>query len=165
VAGVSDIVDIALANHHACALKNDASLWCWGSNYQRELGRGPDIDVAIDAEPKPVQGLGPIIAFDVGYEASCAVTDDGLVHRWGDIGGVLDDSDRPGGSGSSTPTPVTVPYVSDAMKLAVGVYVGNIGTETGSMHCWGIATNGATGNGTKGMQFDTSGKPGVWDEG
>lgn len=34
------VVDLALGAFHACARRNDGSVWCWGSNLSGQLGRG-----------------------------------------------------------------------------------------------------------------------------
>jgi hypothetical protein len=37
-------VSIAVGGEHACAFKQDRSLWCWGENLDRELGDGTQIN-------------------------------------------------------------------------------------------------------------------------
>lgn len=44
--------DIAVAPHHACAVTEDGSVYCWGSNFWGALGDGTRIDSAI-----PVRAL------------------------------------------------------------------------------------------------------------
>ena len=36
----SDWVSVSLGNDHACALRQDGSLWCWGKNNSGQLGVG-----------------------------------------------------------------------------------------------------------------------------
>ena len=40
VTGVSNVEEICLASAHACALKKDKKLVCWGSNAFGQLGDG-----------------------------------------------------------------------------------------------------------------------------
>lgn len=53
IAGVGDVVAIAVAREHACALKADRSLMCWGFNRSGELGNGELTDhvEAVPAAP------------------------------------------------------------------------------------------------------------------
>ncbi len=40
IAGLTDVVQLALATEHSCALKKDGRVYCWGSNGSGELGNG-----------------------------------------------------------------------------------------------------------------------------
>ncbi len=40
VAGLGDVTQIALGARHACALKGDGTVWCWGRNHAGQLGDG-----------------------------------------------------------------------------------------------------------------------------
>ncbi|MCB9875964.1 MAG: hypothetical protein H6835_00035, partial [Planctomycetes bacterium] len=40
VVGLTDVVQLALAVDHSCALKKDGSVWCWGDNGAGEMGNG-----------------------------------------------------------------------------------------------------------------------------
>ena len=35
-----DVVEVSVGATHACAVKQDGSLWCWGNNEYRQLGVG-----------------------------------------------------------------------------------------------------------------------------
>jgi alpha-tubulin suppressor-like RCC1 family protein len=37
---MSGVTQVSLGHWHTCAIKEDKSLWCWGSNIYGELGDG-----------------------------------------------------------------------------------------------------------------------------
>lgn len=53
VVGLDEIVSIAVSPRHACALRADDTVWCWGSNQYGQLGGG----AAFSNAPVHVQGL------------------------------------------------------------------------------------------------------------
>jgi alpha-tubulin suppressor-like RCC1 family protein len=44
---------VVAGDDHACAVRLDGSVWCWGSNARGELGR--ETATGRDPEPAPVQ--------------------------------------------------------------------------------------------------------------
>jgi hypothetical protein len=79
---LSDVKKVALGPSHACALKTDGSLLCWGTNTAGELGIGKtDASAAL---PAPVSALlNSVVDIAVAGNISCAVTADGGVWCWG----------------------------------------------------------------------------------
>lgn len=66
---------------HTCALADDGSVWCWGSNALGQLSGESDSDT-----PMRVMALPRATAIAVGYAHSCALAEDGTVWCWGDNG-------------------------------------------------------------------------------
>ena len=40
VYGLADVIAVAAGGAHTCALKDNGALWCWGSNWDGEVGIG-----------------------------------------------------------------------------------------------------------------------------
>src|SRR5262245_31833383 len=91
VPGLDEVRQLAVGGSHACALRRDGSVWCWGSNWQGELGVGKDPrvtaacrhDLPCARAPVPVPGI-RARAIAAGGNSSCAVLDSGQVACWGD---------------------------------------------------------------------------------
>lgn len=76
-------VDVRSAFDHSCALLNDASLWCWGYNWEGQLGLG-DTHPGNDF-PEPVQvGRERDWTFvSTGQGHSCGIRSPGALYCWG----------------------------------------------------------------------------------
>jgi alpha-tubulin suppressor-like RCC1 family protein len=51
---LNTVVAVAPGSRHACARKNDGSVWCWGKNDRGQLGDGTKVDSVF---PVKVVGL------------------------------------------------------------------------------------------------------------
>ncbi|MCL1808283.1 MAG: S-layer homology domain-containing protein [Clostridiales bacterium] len=66
---------------HSIALKDDGTVWTWGSNQQWQLGS--DEDVAEQTTPKQVADISLITSISAGYDFSVALKYDGSVYVFG----------------------------------------------------------------------------------
>ncbi len=82
VSGVSGVTSVA-ARAHVLAVKNDGTVWAWGSNYTGQLGDGT---TTHRNAPVPVAGLSGVKSAAVGASHSLAVKNDGTVWSWGSNG-------------------------------------------------------------------------------
>ena len=143
----TDAVAVAAANEHSIALKQDGTVWAWGSNGVGQLGDG-----TLTASETPVQVVGPggvglltdVIAISAEYYQSFALKSDGTVWGWGDnSSGQIADIGT-----TETETPV------QAFADAVAVSSGSLHTlalkSDGTVWAWGWDPYGELGDGTKG---------------
>lgn len=56
VATIDDAVSISTGSSHACAIRSDGSVWCWGNNNSRQLGQMDDLESNV---PVLVQNTAP----------------------------------------------------------------------------------------------------------
>ena len=85
-----DVTQIEAGVIHTCALKNDGSVWCWGSNKHGQLG--PGVTEKYSFYPKPVTDIYGIqltmfSKVKAGFDFTCALQSNsgyGAVWCWGD---------------------------------------------------------------------------------
>ena len=74
------IVEIDAGGNHTCALADDGSVWCWGSQRFGQLG---DATAARSSTPVQVGGLAEVTDIAVGGDHACAAERDGSIRCWG----------------------------------------------------------------------------------
>lgn len=79
VALLSDVASVAVGARHACALKRDASIACWGMGTSGQLGSGLPYTRSSPARV----ALPPAAQITAAYHQSCARLVDGSVRCWG----------------------------------------------------------------------------------
>jgi alpha-tubulin suppressor-like RCC1 family protein len=94
---LSSITAVSAGSSHTCALLDDTTARCWGSNGSGQLGTGEvggnesrAVTVSIDGE-RPMTG---ILQIEVGNSTTCARLSDGTMRCWGsnEDGGLGDGS-------------------------------------------------------------------------
>ena len=127
----------------ACAIA-DARAYCWGSNWNGELGNGTSHDSGVDQSSVPVAVGGDLANMDVTAisidYADCAIAG-GKAYCWGYGSSLL-------GTGISYSYPMkeTLPKPVDASGVLAGKTVTHIATgdnagcvlADGKPYCWGI---------------------------
>lgn len=126
----SDIVDLSVAETHACAVRAGGTVRCWGKNDHGQLGNGTTLD---SKAPVIVNGIEDAIDVSVSRDSSCVRRKSGSVVCWGDNGyGQLGD-----GTYEERRVPVEVKDVSDATEIRVGRTLGCALVQGGTVRCWG----------------------------
>ncbi len=140
VTGLTEVIQIAAGAEHACALRADGTVWCWGRNQYGQAGN----DTVDRAAPAAVAGVSGAVALGVGTNTSCAIKSDGTAWCWGrNNDGVLGD-----GSSNNSATPVAVAGLSDAVAIAPGYQQNCALTAAGAVLCWGSNGFGQLGDGS-----------------
>ncbi len=122
---------------YTCALRDDGSLWCFGSTIGGQLGTGQMSQVS--AVPLAVPG-GPWRSIGVGFFHACGVRGEqgarGELLCWGydDGYGRIGDG---GNTSRATPTPVVDDGVRDWQRVASGPHASCALDVDGQVHCWG----------------------------
>jgi alpha-tubulin suppressor-like RCC1 family protein len=125
---------------HSCAVLDDGSVWCWGSNGNLQLGI-PDV-TAEPGGPLQVMDLGGA-AIDVssGAAHSCALLQGGTVRCWGSNayyrlghGGPQEDS-----------AVVSVAELEGVSMISAGSVTSCALLDDGQVRCWGTYVPGVDG--------------------
>lgn len=88
VKGLSDVKEISIyrGGTHTLALKNDGTVWAWGSNHNGQIGDSTQDERHI---PVQVSGLRNVVSISAGDDYSLALKEDGTVWGWGSNYGKL----------------------------------------------------------------------------
>src|SRR6266436_3024673 len=98
---------VAAGVNHSLTLKEDGTLWSWGSNNYGQLGIGSTVDQWFPAQ---VSSMSNVAAAAAGTSHSLAAKADGTVWAWGyNAYGQL-------GDGTTTPTPSRLPWPPNCVK-------------------------------------------------
>ncbi len=126
---------------HSVFLKNDGTVWAWGSNNYGQLGDGTTAE-----RHTPVSGLTGVTEISVGSGSvhSLALKSDSTVWAWGyNYYGQLGD-----GTIIERHTPVPVSGLTDVITIAAGSHHSLAVKSDGTVWAWGSNQFGKLGNGT-----------------
>jgi alpha-tubulin suppressor-like RCC1 family protein len=140
---------LCAGENHACGLRDDGEIECWGSNPHGQLGLG---DRTARHEPTPLRSGSVFTALSCGGEASCAVTDDGSLYCWGDnregMGGQDDPYDSP-----DLLKPSKAALARGVRQVSLGQGHGCAVMTSGAVYCWGRNTESQLGLGPTQIQL------------
>ena len=154
VAGITDATAITAGYKHSCALHQDGTISCWGSNYYGKLGNGQGEEDAMSSVPVQVADITDATAIAAGENHSCALHQDGTMSCWGRNGsGQLSNGQSRENANSSVPVPVA--GITDA--TAISASSGSCAVrEDGTISCWSVSKLGAQGGEQSGEDADSS---------
>jgi alpha-tubulin suppressor-like RCC1 family protein len=141
----SGIAAIAPGGQHTCALTTAGGVWCWGRNFEGELGNGTFTDAGSNV-PVAVSGLSSgVEAIAAGTTHTCAITTGGELWCWGaNEHGQLGD-----GTTTNRSTPVAVTGLASGVSLvSAGAWHTCAVTAGGTVQCWGSNQFGELGDGS-----------------
>jgi alpha-tubulin suppressor-like RCC1 family protein len=134
-------VAISSGFEYACALLDDGTVSCWGSNYRGELGNSAYGDRYT---PSPTASLGTgrtAVAISSGSTSACAILDNGSVSCWG--------ANLVGAIGDGTNIDRYDPILTSSLgigRTAVAISSGGAHAcailDNGSISCWGHNNRG-----------------------
>jgi alpha-tubulin suppressor-like RCC1 family protein len=142
-------VAVSVGTSHACALMDDGSVMCWGSDALGELGRGvtgPAVPI-----PAPVAAISNARSVAAGASFTCSLAPDGTVMCWGantfcELGNGCPISGLPGSESGQVddPVPVAVNGLSGPATAVVtgsdldgGLPYACALLGGGTVECWG----------------------------
>ncbi len=158
---------LTAGDSHTCVLLDDGAVKCWGRGLSGRLGQG---DVANrgdgpaemgDDLPAIALGAGRVAtAVSAGFDATCALLDDGSVKCWGDNAyGQLGLGDTIGRGGAAGQMGEALPAVAlgggrTARSITLGLFFACALLDDGSVKCWGYNLYGQLGLGDKASRGD-----------
>jgi len=153
------VTQIATGNTHTCALLEDKTVRCWGSNASGRLGDGTTtnrlnpVQVLASGSTQGTDVLGGVTQIATGSSHTCALLEDKTVRCWGSNGsGLL-------GDGTTTDRLNPVQVLASGSTQGTDVLGGVTQIATGGTHtcalledktvrCWGFNVDGQLGDGT-----------------
>jgi alpha-tubulin suppressor-like RCC1 family protein len=150
------MVAIAAGGNHSLAVRDDGTVWAWGSNSNGQLGATTTQTCGtVSCSMAPIQASGIVSATLVtaGDEHSVALKSDATVWAWGDNqAGELGT-----GTGQGGPTPVQVNGLTGVTAIssqANGKHSLALKSD-GTVWAWGSNVSGQIGNGSIGGTVNT----------
>ena len=132
---------VAAGVQHSLALKDDGSVWSWGTNTKGQLGDGT---VLLRGVPVQVSSLANVVAIAAGDAHSLALESDGTVWAWGTnaFGQIA------GGGLAFRAVPGQVSGLSNIVAIAAGSEHSLALKADGTVWAWGRNDLGQLGDGT-----------------
>jgi alpha-tubulin suppressor-like RCC1 family protein len=129
--GLDKVSRLAAGTQHFIALREDGSVWAWGSNKLGQIGNGSSTE-KVD-KPVKIEGLPNIKAVAASQNHSLALDNSGRVWAWGsNLSSQLGD-----GGNSDQRAPVQVQGLDEVTDIAAGYRFSMALRRDGSVWAWG----------------------------
>jgi alpha-tubulin suppressor-like RCC1 family protein len=158
-------LQVTAGSDHACAILDNNSVKCWGSNLSGELGVG---DMNLRQAPVAIDlgsGAAPV-QLAAGSDFTCARFVNGSVKCWGSnqygnlgLGDTNHRGDNPDEMGDKLPT-VDLGPGRTAVELAVSTFHACARLDNATIKCWGLNDYGQLGLGDDLNRGDAAGEMG-----
>ncbi|GAC55979.1 putative serine/threonine protein kinase [Gordonia hirsuta DSM 44140 = NBRC 16056] len=143
VDGISDVTSVSVYSGNTCAITQEQKLYCWGHNYDGQLGTG---DTDASTRPVEIAGLKNVTSAQVGggtidgssFHQVCGVAD-AKVYCWGSV---IDAENKT----SSQKAPKEVTGLPDAATVSTDTNTVCSVASDGQAYCWGDNSFGQTGS-------------------
>ncbi|WPB74364.1 RCC1 repeat-containing protein [Archangium violaceum] len=139
VPGLTNMVALAASTNHSLALREDGTVWSWGSNANGQLGR--PTATHFDPIPAQVPGLTDVVALSAGSDHVLALRANGTLWAWG--GNRYRQLGFPEAT-ASNPTPRQVPALTNVVDVAAGSDFSLVRRADGSVWMWGLDPSSVT---------------------
>lgn len=128
-------ISLAVGNLHTCGLTSGGTAYCWGRNFERQLGDGS----AVIDQPTPVAVSGGLTFASLapGSYHTCGLTSGGAAYCWGPAG-LLGDSSQ--ANRIAVAGGLTFASLTAGATHTCGV------TNSGAAYCWGANDAGQLGD-------------------
>jgi alpha-tubulin suppressor-like RCC1 family protein len=132
---------VSVGTSHTCGLRAPGQLWCWGSDYDRQLGDGATNSTT--PTPARVGSATDWRQVAAGDAHTCGLRANRRVYCWGsDLGGQLGD----GGTAATRAIPRLVAGgFADWTAVTTGAFHTCARRATGRLYCWGYDAEGQLG--------------------
>ncbi|HET8938355.1 MAG TPA: hypothetical protein VFN67_33150 [Polyangiales bacterium] len=130
IEGLEDVVMLGQGeSRHACVVKSDKTVWCWGMNDLGQLGDGTN---EPRYGPVRVANLDLVIEVSQGGGATCALHGAGVVSCWG-AGWIVGNTEE----NAFQTRPTRLPSLSNVIRVRVGTRHACAVVRDGGLYCWG----------------------------
>lgn len=147
---------LSVGSSHACAIAADNMAYCWGNNYNGQLGDGTTTN---SSRPVKVTTSGVLAnksfrAIAAGSGHTCAIASDNLAYCWGFGGGIWAGASPLGNNSSnnsSVPVAVTTSGVLNnktIREIGSGTNFSCVIASDELPYCWGSGFSGSLGYGS-----------------
>lgn len=157
--GLTGVAHVAAGGAHACALRSNGSVYCWGYTGYGQVGDGTLGEGMGHVRTTAVRVrrgggyLDRVTAIAAGTNHTCALRTDRSVWCWGDASyGQLGDGSVGDGHWRTKATRVRrgSGYLTSVSGIAAGAQHTCARRSDGTVWCWGYARVGQVGDGTTG---------------
>jgi alpha-tubulin suppressor-like RCC1 family protein len=128
----SNALVVGAGGLHSCAVLDNGSVQCWGSNGSLESGTAAT-GLITTPVTVPLTGSAKASNIALGYQHTCVVTQDGAVQCWGSNA----NGQRGWGTSAASATPGVVAGVTNAVSVVAGDAHTCALLANGSVSCWG----------------------------